>query len=322
MTKEILNKSLREAAKAIRKAKKVTIVCHVNPDGDTIGCQLALGLALVIMGKKVILLSQDGVPSRFQFLPGSELILSGTTEVSDVAIAVDCGSDERLGNLKSLFFKSRVTIQVDHHDFGDAFGKLQVLEEEASAVGEIVYELIRALKVPFTPAIATCLLTSIIVDTGSFRFSNIRSKTFEICSRLIKTGVDLQHLIEQSYWKQGQAAAKISGFGVMRTEFSKDGKIAWSTVYVKDFEKFGAKISDVDGVADDIRFIDGVKIAAFFRETPTKKFRVSIRSSYGINVAQVAKQFGGGGHHNAAGCSIRGTEKEKQKFLAELAKLL
>lgn len=322
MTKEILHKSLLEAAKAIRKAKKITIACHVNPDGDTLGCQLALGLALLIMGKKVLLVSQDGVPTRFQFLPGSELILSGTTEVSDIAIAVDCGSDERLGNLKNLFFKSKVTMQIDHHDFGEAFGKIQVLEEEASAVGEIVYELIKALKVPLTPAIATCLLTSIIVDTGSFRFSNIRAKTFEICSKLIKTGVDLQHLIEQSYWKQSRSAAKVSGYGVMKTEFSKDGKLAWSTVYQKDFKDFEARMSDVDGVADEMRFIEGVKIAAFFRETTTKKFRVSIRSSYGINVAQVARRFGGGGHHNAAGCSIRGTDKERKRFLTELSKLL
>ena len=316
-----LRKNIADAAKAIRRAAKVSIVCHVNPDGDTIGCQLALGHALILMGKKVMLLSQDGVPTRFQFLPGSELILSSFSEPADVAIAVDCGSDTRLGNFKNLFFKSKVTIQVDHHDFGEPFGKIQVLEEEASAVGEIVYELIRALNVEITPAIATCLLTSIIVDTGSFRFSNIRPKTFELCSRLIKKGVELQHLIEQSYWKQSRSTARLSGYCLMNTEFSEDGKIAWSTVYQKDFNRFNAKLSDVDSVADELRFIEGVKIAAFFRQTPRKTFRVSLRSSYGINVAHVAALFGGGGHHNAAGCSIRSTETEKNRLLSELGNL-
>lgn len=320
--KEGLQKNIKSAVSAIRKADKILIACHVNPDGDTIGCQLALGLSLVLMGKKVILVSQDGVPTRFQFLPGSELILSGTNETADVSIAVDCGSDERLGNIKTAFFKAKTTIQVDHHDFGESFGKIQVLEEEASAVGEIVYELIRALKVEITPAIATCLLTSIIVDTGSFRFSNIRPETFEICGKLIRKGVDLQHLIEQSYWKQSRAAARLTGQCIMRSEFTQDGKIAWCTVYLKDFKKYGAKVSDVDPVADDMRFIEGVVIAAMFRETPKRRYRVSLRSSYGINVAQVAKQFGGGGHHNAAGCLIPNTESAKQKVLDQLAQLL
>src|SRR3989338_5048515 len=226
-----LSLSLRKAARAIKQADKILIVAHVNPDGDTIGGLLALGLALVSYGKKVTLLSQDGVPSRFQFLPGSELILSEVREIADVAIAVDCGSSQQLGSVKNAFFKAKTTIQVDHHDFGEAFGKIQVMEEEASAVGEIIYELILALKVEITPAIATCLLTSIIIDTGSLRFSNIRAKTFDICSELIKKGVDLQHLIEESYWKKSRSTAKLSGYCLMHTEFSEDGQIAWSAAY-------------------------------------------------------------------------------------------
>lgn len=309
--KQGLDKSIKEAVAAIRKAKKILIVCHVNPDGDTIGCLLALGLALIQMGKKTIFLSQDGVPSRFQFLPGSELILSETSETADLAIAVDCGSANQLGKSKAVFFRSRVTMQIDHHDFGNSFGKIQVLEEEASAVGEIVYELIRALKVDITPPIATCLLTSIIVDTGSFRFSNIRPKTFDVCSALIKKGVNLQHLIEESYWQKSRSMARLSGYCMMTAQFSANGFIAWSTADQKDFKRFGAHLSDADAVADDLRSIEGVKIAALFRETEKKRFRVSLRSSYGINVASVARLFGGGGHHNAAGCSIRPSEKEK-----------
>ncbi len=317
-----LRKSLKQAVRAVRKADKILVASHVNPDGDTIGCLLALGLSFLQIGKKAILLSQDGVPSRFQFLPGSELILSGTQETADLSVAVDCGSEKQLGSVRNAFFKSKTTIQVDHHDFGESFGKIQVLEEEASAVGEIIYELIRALKVEITPAIASCLLTSIIVDTGSFRFSNIRPKTFDICSKLIKTGVDLQRLIEDSYWKKSRSMAKLSGYCVTQTEFSESGAIAWSTVYQKDFERFEAELPDVDAVADELRAIEGVKVAAVFRETERKNFRISLRSTHGINVANVAKLFGGGGHHNAAGCSIGGSEKEKEKFLAELNKLI
>ena len=194
------------------------------------------------------------------------------------------------------------------------------MEGEAAAVGEIVYEVIRSLKSEITPAIATCLLTSIIVDTGSFRFSNIRAKTFNICGRLIKTGVDLQHLIEESYWKKSRSVTKLSGYCLSCAEFSEDGKIAWSATTQKDFKRFKAELSDVDAVADELRSVEGVKVAVVFRETPKKNLRVSLRSSYGINVAIVAKQFGGGGHHNSAGCMIRVSEKEK--LLKELEALL
>lgn len=314
--------SIRETVRAIRKAKRVLIASHVNPDGDTIGCMLALGLAFLHFDKKVIMVCQDGVPARFQFLPGSELIQSETSEIADVAIAVDCGSKHQLGSIAPAFFRSKLTVQIDHHDFGEAFGKIQVLEEEASAVGEIVYELIRALKIEITPPIATCLMTSIIVDTGAFRFSNIRPKTFEICSRLIKKGVDLQHLIEESYWKKTRTMSRLIGHCMLKTEFSPDGAIAWTTVYQKDFKRFAAKLSDVDAVADELRSIEGVKVAAVFREVEKSRFRVSLRSRHGINVATVARAFGGGGHHNSAGCSLRGSETRRARLLEQLESLV
>jgi phosphoesterase RecJ-like protein len=321
MVEKIYSGSIRQAVKAIRRAKKILIVSHVNPDGDTIGCQLALGLALYHLDKKVTLVCQDGTPSRFQFLPGSELIQMATTETADVSIAVDCGSKMQLGTAQQAFFRSKTTIQIDHHDFGEAFGGIQVLDEEASAVGEIVYELLKALKIEITPPIATCLLTSIIIDTGAFRFSNIRPKTFDICSRLIKKGVDLKHLIEESYWKKTRSTMKLSAHCVLHTKYSDHGTVAWSTVYQKDFKRFKANLCDVDAVCDDLRSIEGVKIAAVFRETETGRFRVSLRSKYGINVAHVAQNFGGGGHHNSAGCSIKGSEKEKTRLVAELESL-
>jgi len=303
--------SIKKAIAAIRRAKKIIIVSHVNPDGDTIGCLLALGLSLLQIGKKVTLLSQDGVPTRFQFLPGSELILSETTETAEVAIAVDCGGAGQLGSAQKAFFRAKTTIQIDHHDFGTPFGKIQILENEAAAVGEIVYEIIVGLKVEISPAIATCLLTSIIIDTGSFRFSNIRAKTFDICGKLIKRGVDLQHLIEESYWTKSPAMMRLSSHALLNAQYSQDGTVTWSVVYQKDLKRYGANISDADAVADDLRSVEGVRIAAVFRETEKGSFRVSLRSKHGINIALVAKEFNGGGHHNSAGCGIKPSEKEK-----------
>lgn len=320
--KKEFEKNILTAAKALHRAKKALIVAHVNPDGDTLGCLLALGLGLMQKGKKVSLLCQDTMPTRFQYLPGSELVKSQCLEKVDVAVAVDCGSPRQLGSIGKIFFKAPCTIQIDHHDFGDAFGKIQVLDPEASAVGEIVHDLLRALKSDITPAIATCLLTSIIVDTGAFRFSNVRAKTFEICARLIKTGVDVQHLIDESYWMKSRSMALLSARTLSQARFSEDGAVAWATANQRDIRRHGASLSDADSVADDLRSIEGVKIAVLFRETEHGNFRVSLRSKKNINVALVAKKFGGGGHHNSAGCSIRRSESEKKNILEALEELV
>lgn len=322
MTSIGLKNSMRDACAAIRKARSIIVASHVNPDGDTIGSMLALGLGLIQLGKKVYFLSQDGIPTRYQFLPGSELIRSSMSETADVSISVDCGSAKQLGSVQNAFFRSKTTVQVDHHDFGDAFGKVMVIDEEASAVGEIVFDLLRALKIEITPAIATCLLTSIIVDTGAFRFSNIRPRTFDICSRLIRKGVDLQHLIEESYWLKSRAAARLSGYAVQRAKFLAEGRLSYTWLTRKDFVRFKAKMSDTDGVADELRCIEGVKIAAVLRQAEDRGIRVSLRSSSGINVANIARTFGGGGHHNSAGCRINGTEKDRRRLLDELAALV
>lgn len=321
MTTE-LKSSMRRAVNAIRRAKSVLIAAHLNPDGDTLGCMTALGLALLPTGKKITLACQDGVPTRFQYLPASELVLSQVSESYDVAIAVDCGSAKQLGTLAKPFLRAKTTIQIDHHDFGEAFGKIQVLEHDASAVGEIIYQMIRSMKVEITPAIATCLLTSIVIDTGSFKFSNIRPQTFEICSKLIQKGVDLPHLIEEAYWTKTRPMAQLTGHCLLNTSYSEDNRLAWATVTQKEIKRYEAKLSDADAIADELRTIDGVTIAALFRETERKTYRVSLRSRHGVNVAAVAKLFGGGGHHNSAGCSIKNTEEEKEKLLRELQALL
>ena len=316
-----LRNSIRKAVRAIRKAQSVLVVSHVNPDGDTVGSQLALGFALLHEGKKVMFACQDPVPQHLQFLPGSELITSAPADKADVAVALDCGSQRRLGSLRETFFKAKTTIQVDHHDFGEPFGQIQVLEEEASAVGEIVYEMIRAMKSQITQQIAHCLLASILIDTNFFRFSNIRPKTFDLCGKLVRKGVDLRYLIEESYWKRSRAMAKLSGHCLAHAEFSADGAIAWSLVDQKTILSFGAKVSDADSVADDLRTIEGVKVAVLFRETDKRAYRVSLRSKYGMNVALIAKRFHGGGHHHSAGCTIRASRKEIEKLLSAVREI-
>jgi len=313
--KEVFNKNIKLAVRKILSSERTLIASHTNPDGDTIGSLLALGLGLLSIDRQVVMISPDGMPPRYQFLPGSELVLSEVRGPVDLAIAVDCGSDNQLGKLKSVFHKAKYSIQVDHHDFADNFCKLLIADANAAAVGEIVYDILKQLKVKITPVIATCLLTSIIVDTGSFRFSNVRSRTFRICADLLERGVDLKYLIEEAYWKKTETTVRLEAFSFRNMRFERNGRVVWSYIKQTDFKRLNGLLADVDGVADDLRAIEGVKVAVLMRESDNGKCRVSLRSAAGINVAKVAEYFGGGGHYNSSGCEMKNTKANRDKLL-------
>ncbi|MEI8344886.1 MAG: DHHA1 domain-containing protein, partial [Candidatus Omnitrophota bacterium] len=184
------------------------------------------------------------------------------------------------------------------------------------------YELLIQMKAVVTREIASCLLTSIIIDTGFFRFANIRPKTFDICSRLIKTGVELRELVEEAYWKKSVPTARLMGYCFSKVRLYDDGSIACADVSQRTLKRFKAKLSDLDNVADELRSIEGVRVAVLMRQTEKRSVRASLRSIGSLNVAGVAKQFGGGGHHNSAGCRLSDTPREKARFLAAVRELL
>lgn len=310
-----LTKSLRATAHKILAADRILISSHLHPDGDTMGSLLALGLGLLSIGKSVVMVSPDGIPPRYRFLPGTELVLDRWEGTVDLAIAVDCGTIRQVGKFAKIFEKTRDTVQIDHHDFADGFGKMLLADPSAAAVGEIIYDLLKVLGIRVTPMIATCLLTSIIVDTGAFRFANVRSRTFRICADLLDRGVDLKSLLEEAYWKKSETTTKLEAVAVSRMKFDRNGRVVWSYVPWSCFTRVGGTGSDVDGVADDLRSIDGVKVAALMRENEDGSCRVSLRSEAGINVARIAQVFGGGGHFNSAGCHMKNTKSNRDKLV-------
>lgn len=313
--KALFDRDLKSAADRIRGAETVLIASHVNPDGDTIGSLLALGVGLLHLGKRVVMVSPDGMPARFQFLPASDLVLGDYRGRADVAVAVDCGCFKLLGSVGRAFRSARSTIQIDHHDFGEGFCDILAVDPEAAAVGEIVYDLLKLLGVKITPAIATCLLTSIIVDTGAFRFSNVRSRTFRICADLLEKGVDLKFLIEEAYWKKTLPTIRLEAKSVGNMRFEAGGKVVWTLVRRSQVERAGGMTADLDGAADVLRSIEGVRAAALLREEADGRLRVSLRSGLGVNVARIAQEFGGGGHHHAAGCTIRALASDRERLI-------
>ena len=313
---------LKDAKDAIRKARTIAISGHVNPDGDSIGSLLSLGLGLERMGKAVSMVSTDGVPERYRMLPGAGRIAKAIGAPVDLAITVDCSSKEIVGKAFDSLREAKEILEIDHHDFRRPFGTVSLIDARAAAVGEIIYKLLRQLRVRITPQIAQNLMTSIIVETSSFQLPNVTQFTFEVCTELISRGVDFHTLVDTVFWSKGKASAVLSGVCLARCRFKDGGRIAWSVVTKADFRAAGGRDEDVDAVPDEIRTIRGVTIAVLFREKSRDDLRVSLRSKGKINVASIAEQYGGGGHFDVAGCTIENSPASIRLLLKRVEKLL
>lgn len=315
-------KGIEKIVKTIAKSKDIVIAGHVNPDGDSIGSILSLGLGLEQLGKRVHIISQDGVPKRYRSLPGAERIKKHAPVTPDLAISVDCGDRELLGDIFEVFRKADTILEIDHHEFRRPFGDMRLIDNKAAAVGELVYLLLKFLKVNVTKEIAQNILTSIIVETNSFKLPNVRDLTFFICADLMKSGVDFYELSDTVFWSKTKESALLLGTCLSRCKFLSNRAIAWSIVRDEDFKRVGGSDEDVDPVTDELRSIKDVKIAILFRERNNGLLRVSLRSKDGINVASIAERYNGGGHFDAAGCKIPYEKAAIKKVLSLAEDLL
>lgn len=308
--------SIEIARHIILNADTIAICGHSNPDGDSIGSVLSLGLGLQSIGKHVFMLCNDEIPRNYQFLPGIAQLIKTLHRRVDVAISVDCGSKEMTGKNGTIFEYANCIIEIDHHRSRTPFGDVLIVDADAACAGELVYELLTELDIPIIPDIAQNILTSLLVETNSFRLPGIRPQTFQLCSELLKSGVDFYKIAESVYWITSKATALLTGISLSNCNFSSSGEIAWSVLTRADFKRAEASDSDADSVSEKIRSIQGVKIAILFREKNSKEWRVSLRSKDNINLTTLAEQFGGGGHLSAAGCTI----PKRQKYLHLLLK--
>jgi len=313
---------LRRAAECIRGAKSVLIASHINPDGDTIGSLLALGQGLERLEKDVIMVSQDGVPEQYRNLPAADRVVTHYPKGRDLAIAVDCGAVELLGSSQEAFRLSKKRLQIDHHEVGNYFGDLLLIDSTLPAVGECIFHLLKTLGVDVDLKIAKCLLTSIVVETGSFTLPNVTEHTFQICSELLTKGINFSEFVQEIYWRKDPTAWGLFGLSLSGVVLHCGGKLAWPVLRQEDFRDMDGKVSDVDDVTDAIRTIDGVWVSVFFRELKDGHYRVSLRSKGPVNVARIAEKFGGGGHWDAAGCKLPPRERVIEVLLAEVAAVL
>lgn len=316
-----MNNQIEELRKTIDKNNSFIVVSHVDPEGDAIGTSLALYYALKILGKNVCVYNESGVPKILKFLPGSDELLSEISSINefDCIFVVDCGDLGRIGSLKSKLEKLKI-INIDHHSTNDYFGDLNFVDKNASAAGEVLFELLKELNVPINYEIAINLYTAIVVDTGSFRYASTRPKSFQIAAELLQLGVDPWFVAMNIYENYPFERMKLLGDVLSTLTLHLDGKVAFMVVTKQMLKKYNTSIDITEGFVNFGRAIEGVELSIIFKETDGDSFKLSMRSKGNIDVSLIAKTLGGGGHKNAAGCKIQGTYEEATKKVLEVLK--
>src|SRR5579863_1874845 len=294
---------LDEVLKQIEQRNRFLLTSHARPDGDAVGSALAFCQVLRAMGKQAEIVLRDGVPRIYQQLPFAGEVISAdrVNGKYEAAIILECDSIQRtrLQGLEGGFL-----ISIDHHVSGRPFANVNWIDPKAVATAELVYRLAREAGVAISPEIATCLYTAVLTDTGSFMFEGTNEHTFALARELVLAGADPSHCARNVYF--GHSTAKMRLLGAALSNLHRDGPLAWIWVTREQMEVVGAKEEDCEGLVNYALSIQDVEVAAFFRELPDGRFRVSLRSKGQMDVAAVAEQFGGGGHACASGCSIEG----------------
>ncbi|MDQ7790841.1 MAG: bifunctional oligoribonuclease/PAP phosphatase NrnA [Clostridia bacterium] len=306
---------LRELADAIKRCERPLLTGHIMPDGDCIGSVLALALLLEGQGKQVMAVSPDPVPLVYRFLPGIERLAVGAPPAvfePDAFIMLDCSDPERVGpDLVKYLDKPGVTvINVDHHVSTRPYAHYNYIDPGAAAVGEIVYDLSFVLGASITHEVATCLYTAIFTDTGSFRYDNTTSGTHRRVARLIDQGVSPAEVNTAIYEERRLESIRLLHAALGSVELNPSGQVAWASLTTEREAALGATDEDGEGIINYVRMINGVEVAALFRETKPSVFKVSLRSKRYVDVSALAQEFGGGGHPRAAGCTISGALDE------------
>ncbi|MHB9131988.1 MAG: DHH family phosphoesterase [Armatimonadota bacterium] len=280
------------------------IATHVNPEGDAIGSQLALALALEQRGIAVTCFDESGVPENNRFLPTWERVDRVLpAEIPPLVVYVDADRLERCGLSRDMLPGAEAFARIDHHvstveDPGVAF-----VDTKAAATGELIFELLPLLGAELTPEIATNLFTALMVDTGRFSYTNTTPNTFRIAAELRAAGADVPTIVEWTWGRVPLKAAKLLGYALTSLQTSEDGRIAWAVLRSEDYRAAGAVGEDTEGVIDHVRTVQGAQVAMLFSER-NGVVRVSMRSDGNVDVAAIARSFQGGGHVKAAGITF------------------
>jgi len=303
---------LSQVVELIENKHNFAITTHVRPDGDGIGSSLGLCWLLRSLGKSVEVIVSDGIPGTYHSLPGADEIVH-VTEINgkyDAVFVIECSDIER-PNIKNL--EKQFIVNIDHHATCEHFGTINWIDPTASAVGEMIYNLCKAIGGRISREIAECLYMALVTDTGSFHFPNTTERTLKVASELVKAGVKPAKISEAVYnsypWSRIELMSQV--LATVRRDAS--GRVAWMRQTLEMRERTGMRDGDNNGFVNIPLAAKEIVASIYMREVRPQFYRVSLRSKHNINVARVAEQFNGGGHKNAAGCRVEGDWDECER---------
>jgi phosphoesterase RecJ-like protein len=312
MARALPDDVLSRCVRALERGRRFLVTMHQEPDGDALGSSLALSLLLREQGREALVYSHQGVPAPFAFLPGADRVVRGLPRDArfDVTVACDAGSPSRLGPDLPDASRRGVLLNLDHHLTTPHFGDVNLIDVQAASVGVLIYRLAAAMNRDLSRDVATCLWVSLIADTGNFRYSNTDPECLRIAADLVTRGVRPWDVSSRLHNSQPLERVKLLAEVLKTLTVSGSGRIAWVTATQELFDRFGTSEETSEGFIHYPRSIAGVEVAIVFREEPSGKVKLSFRSRGRADVSAVAVRLGGGGHHNASGCTLDGELSE------------
>ncbi len=308
---------LSQVVDLIEKKDRFAITSHLRPDGDSLGSSLGLYWLLRALDKEVEVIMRDPAPHSYQQLPGADTIrvTPAVDRSYDAVFVIECSDIDRPGLID---LEKQFVVNIDHHSTTELFGTVNWIDSTASAVGEMIYNLSKATGVRVTKEIAECVYTALLTDTGSFHYSNTTERTFKIASELVRTGVKPAKTAEAIFgsyqWPKIQLLSQV----LATAKRDDSGHVAWMRQTLEMQEQTKASEEDADGFVNYPLAVGEVEASALFKECSPGVYRTSLRSKGDVNVAKIAEQFGGGGHRNAAGCTLQGSWDEVEQKLVPL----
>ena len=308
---------LSQVVELIEKKDRFAITSHVRPDGDSLGSSLGLYWLLKAVNKDVEVIMRDPAPHAYQQLPGAGTIrvTPGIDRPYDAVFVIECSDIDRPGLID---LEKQFVVNIDHHSTTELFGAINWIDSTASAVGEMIYNLCKATGVRVTKEVAECVYTALLTDTGSFHYSNTTERTFKIASELVRTGVRPAKTAEAIFGSYQWPKLELFSQVLATAKRDETGHVAWMRQTIEMQEQTHATDDDADGFVNYPLAIGEVEAAALFKECSPGIYRTSLRSKGDVNVAKIAEQFGGGGHRNAAGCTLHGALEEVERRLVPL----
>ncbi|MDE6020591.1 MAG: bifunctional oligoribonuclease/PAP phosphatase NrnA [Ruminococcus sp.] len=309
--------TVNEAAKRLLEAENAYILIHRSPDGDCIGSGYALALALRSQGKKAKVLCSDAIPERYHFmLPEAETIEHFEP---DIIISADVADEKLIGDTLFEQYAGKTDLCIDHHISNTGYAKELCLDGNAAAACQVVYEILKAMNISVTREMAVCLYTGLATDTGCFMYDNVSPRTLRIAAEIMEQYPDIPYaaINRNMFIVKSMGRMQLDSILTKQLESYADGKCMLVCITKELMDKYGIDESELDGVAGFPLQVEGAEVGIVLKEREKNFFRISMRSADKVNVSDICKCFGGGGHIKAAGCSIEASAEDAKRMLVE-----